>query len=100
MKKQVDGNTACSRVAYLFSEICSIYPITPSSTMASNIDYLTSTNLKNIYGSIPKVIEMQSEAGAAGAMHGALLSGSLSSTFTASQGLLLMVPNMYKMAGE
>ena len=100
MKKQVDGNTACSRVAYLFSEICSIYPITPSSTMASNIDYLTSTNLKNIYGSIPKVIEMQSEAGAAGTMHGALLSGSLSSTFTASQGLLLMVPNMYKMAGE
>ena len=100
MKKQVDGNTACSKVAYLFSEICSIYPITPSSTMASNIDYLTSTNLKNIYGSVPKVIEMQSEAGAAGCMHGALLSGSLSSTFTASQGLLLMVPNMYKMAGE
>ena len=100
MKKQVDGNTACSRVAYLFSEICSIYPITPSSTMASNIDYLTNTDLKNIYGSKPKVIEMQSEAGAAGCMHGALLSGSLSSTFTASQGLLLMIPNMYKMAGE
>jgi len=100
MKKQVDGNTAASRIAYLFSEICSIYPITPSSTMASNVDYLTSTGLKNIFGDIPRVIEMQSEAGAAGAMHGALLSGSLASTFTASQGLLLMIPNMYKMAGE
>ena len=100
MKKQVDGNTACSKVAYLFSAICSIYPITPSSTMASNVDYLTNTVLKNIFGSVPKVIEMQSEAGAAGAMHGALLSGSLASTFTASQGLLLMIPNMYKMAGE
>ena len=100
MKKQVDGNTACSKVAYLFSEICSIYPITPSSTMASNVDYLTNSNLKNIYNSKPRVIEMQSEAGAAGTMHGALLSGSLASTFTASQGLLLMIPNMYKMAGE
>jgi len=100
MKKQVDGNTACSRVAYLFSEICSIYPITPSSTMASNVDYLTNTDLKNIFNSKPKVIEMQSEAGAAGTLHGALLSGSLASTFTASQGLLLMIPNMYKMAGE
>jgi len=100
MKKQVDGNVACSKVAYLFSEICSIYPITPSSTMASNVDYLTNTNLTNIFNSKPKVIEMQSEAGAAGTMHGALLSGSLASTFTASQGLLLMIPNMYKMAGE
>jgi len=100
MKKQVDGNTACSKVAYLFSEICSIYPITPSSTMASNVDYLTHTDLKNIFNSKPKVIEMQSEAGAAGAMHGALLSGSLATSFTASQGLLLMIPNMYKMAGE
>ncbi len=100
MKKQVDGNTACSKVAYLFSEICSIYPITPSSPMASNIDNLTHSDLKNLYGSTPKVIEMQSEAGAAGTLHGALLSGSLSSTFTASQGLLLMIPNMYKIAGE
>ncbi|MBQ8902067.1 MAG: hypothetical protein IJY87_03245 [Bacilli bacterium] len=100
MKKQVDGNTACSNIAYLFSEICSIYPITPSSTMASNVDYLTNTDLKNIYNSKPRVIEMQSEAGAAGTMHGALLSGSLASTFTASQGLLLMIPNMYKIAGE
>lgn len=100
MKKQVDGNNAASRIAYLFSEICSIYPITPSSTMASNVDYLANTDLKNIFGDKPRVIEMQSEAGAAGAMHGALLSGSLASTFTASQGLLLMIPNMYKMAGE
>ena len=96
----VDGNMACSKVAYLFSEICSIYPITPSSPMASNIDLLTHSDLNNLYDSKPKVIEMESEAGAAGAMHGALLTGSLASTFTASQGLLLMVPNMYKMAGE
>ena len=67
MKKQIDGNTACSNIAYLFSEICSIYPITPSSTMASNIDFLTHTDLKNLFNSKPKVIEMQSEAGAAGA---------------------------------
>ena len=100
MKKIVDGNSACSKIAYYFSEVCSIYPITPSSPMASNIDLLTATNLLNIFNYKPKVIEMQSEAGAAGAMHGALLSGSLASTFTASQGLLLMIPNMYKMAGE
>ena len=100
MKKIVDGNAACSKIAYYFSEICSIYPITPSSPMAANIDTLTGTNLLNIFNSKPKVIEMESEAGAAGAMHGALLSGSLASTFTASQGLLLMIPNMYKIAGE
>ena len=100
MKKIVDGNAACSKVAYYFSEVCSIYPITPSSPMAANIDTLTGTNLLNIFNDKPKVLEMESEAGAAGAMHGALLSGSLASTFTASQGLLLMIPNMYKMAGE
>ena len=100
MKKQVDGNSACSRVAYLFSEVCSIYPITPSSTMASNVDALTKKKKKNIFNDKPRVVEMQSEAGAAGALHGALLSGSLASTFTASQGLLLMIPNMYKIAGE
>ncbi len=100
MLKQVDGNGACSKVAYFFSEVCSIYPITPSSPMASNVDYLTNTEMKNLFNSKPQVIEMQSEAGAAGAMHGALLSGSLASTFTASQGLLLMIPNMYKIAGE
>ncbi len=100
MKKIVDGNSACSRIAYYFSEVCSIYPITPSSPMASNIDNLTSTDLLNLFNDKPKVLEMESEAGAAGAMHGALLSGSLASTFTASQGLLLMLPNMYKIAGE
>ncbi len=100
MKITVDGNMACSKIAYLFSEICSIYPITPSSPMASNIDLLSHSELKNLYGVKPKVIEMESEAGASGTMHGALLTGSLASTFTASQGLLLMIPNMYKMAGE
>ncbi|MBE6140313.1 MAG: pyruvate:ferredoxin (flavodoxin) oxidoreductase [Firmicutes bacterium] len=100
MKKIVDGNSACSRIAYLFSEICSIYPITPSSPMAANIDALTNTSLLNLFNDKPKVVEMESEAGAAGAFHGALLSGSLASTFTASQGLLLMIPNMYKIAGE
>ncbi len=100
MKKIVDGNLACSKVAYLFSEVCSIYPITPSSPMASNIDDLTHSKLNNIFGYKPVVMEMQSEAGAAGTMHGSLLTGSLTSTFTASQGLLLMLPNMYKMAGE
>ncbi len=100
MKKQVDGNTACSKIAYLFSEICSIYPITPSSPMASNVDFLTHSDLNNLFNSKPKVIEMQSEAGASGTMHGALLTGSLATTFTASQGLLLMLPNMYKIAGE
>lgn len=100
MKKIVDGNTACSKIAYYFSEVCSIYPITPSSPMAANIDYLTGTNLLNIFNAKPKVVEMQSEAGAAGALHGALLTGSLASTFTASQGLLLMISNMYKIAGE
>ena len=97
--KICDGNKACSDIAYYFSEICSIYPITPSSPMASNIDFLTHDR-KNLFSSPVKVLEMQSEAGAAGAFHGALLSGSLASTYTASQGLLLMIPNMYKIAGE
>ena len=99
MYKIVDGNKACSEVAYLFSEICSIYPITPSSPMAANIDNLVAKK-KNLFNEEVSVIEMQSEAGAAGCMHGALISGSLASTFTASQGLLLMIPNMYKIAGE
>lgn len=96
----MDGNKACSKVAYLFSEVCAIYPITPSSPMAENIDYLSHTDLNNLYNSKPEVVEMESEMGAAGALHGALLSGSLATTFTASQGLLLMIPNMYKIAGE
>ncbi len=100
MKKIVDGNIACSSVAYLFSEVSSIYPITPSSPMASNFDNLKNHGVKNLWDEEPSIIEMESEAGAAGAMHGALLSGSLATTFTASQGLLLMIPNMYKMAGE
>ena len=97
--KICDGNKACSDIAYFFSEISSIYPITPSSPMASNVDSLSHEKL-NLFASPVKVIEMQSEAGAAGAFHGALISGSLASTFTASQGLLLMIPNMYKIAGE
>ena len=99
MKMIIDGNGACSKVAYYFSEICSIYPITPSSPMASNVDALSHKE-KNIFDTSVKVVEMQSEAGAAGTMHGALITGSLATTFTASQGLLLMIPNMYKMAGE
>ena len=97
--KICDGNKACSDIAYFFSEISSIYPITPSSPMASNIDALSHNKL-NLFGAPVKLIEMQSEAGAAGTLHGALISGSLASTFTASQGLLLMIPNMYKIAGE
>lgn len=100
MKKVMDANKMCSNIAYLFSEVASIYPITPSSTMASNIDFLNQTDKLNLYNNKVKVVEMQSEAGAAGAMHGALITGSLATTFTASQGLLLMLPNMYKMAGE
>jgi len=98
--KIVDGNKACSKIAYLFSEVCAIYPITPSSPMAEHIDYLSHTDLNNLYNFKPEVVEMESEMGAAGALHGALISGSLGSTFTASQGLLLMIPNMYKIAGE
>lgn len=100
MKKVMDGNTAASMIAYKFSDISCIYPITPSSPMASNMDAENARGEKNLFGSGVEVIEMQSEAGAAGALHGALLSGSLASTFTASQGLLLMIPNMYKIAGE
>ena len=100
MYKIIDGNKACADVAYLFSEIASIYPITPSSPMAAEVDVLSHSDRKNLFNDDVKVIEMQSEAGAAGTMHGALLAGSLATTFTASQGLLLMIPNMYKMAGE
>ena len=100
MKKVMDANKMCSNIAYLFSEVAAIYPITPSSPMASNIDYLNHTEKRNLYNQHVKLIEMQSEAGASGAMHGALITGSLATTFTASQGLLLMLPNMYKMAGE
>ena len=101
MKKiTIDGNGICSRMAYLFTEVSGIYPITPSSTMAENVDKMSSNKEKNIFGDTVKVVEMQSEAGAAGLIHGALEAGTLATTFTASQGLLLMIPNMYKMSGE
>ncbi|MDN6593161.1 2-oxoacid:acceptor oxidoreductase family protein, partial [Acidipropionibacterium jensenii] len=95
-----DGNTAAASVAYRCSELCSIYPITPSSPMAETADEWSSAKRVNIWGDIPTVMEMQSEGGAAGALHGALQGGALTTTFTASQGLLLMIPNMYKIAGE
>ena len=95
-----DGNQAASGIAYLFSEHAAIYPITPSSTMAENIDEWAAQGKKNLWGETVKVTEMQSEGGAAGAVHGSLQAGALTSTFTASQGLLLMIPNMYKIAGE
>ncbi|MGM0385488.1 MAG: pyruvate:ferredoxin (flavodoxin) oxidoreductase [Actinomycetota bacterium] len=100
MNSIVDGNEAAASVAYRLNELCSIYPITPSSTMAELADEWTSKHRKNVYGTVPTVVEMQSEGGAAGALHGALQGGALSTTFTASQGLLLMIPNMFKIAGE
>ena len=95
-----DGNYAASHIAYMFSEVSAIYPITPSSTMAEYIDEWSAQGRKNIFGEVVKVTEMQSEGGAAGAVHGSLQAGALTTTFTASQGLLLMIPNMYKIAGE
>ena len=96
----IDGNEAAASAAYRLNELCSIYPITPSSTMAELADEWSAQQRRNVYGTVPTVIEMQSEGGAAGALHGALQGGALSTTFTASQGLLLMIPNMYKIAGE
>ena len=96
----IDGNEAAASVAYRLNEVCCIYPITPSSAMAELADDWSSAERPNIWGSVPTVVEMQSEGGAAGALHGALQSGALTTTFTASQGLLLMIPNMYKVAGE
>ena len=95
-----DGNYAAAHVAYMFSEVAAIYPITPSSTMAELVDEWAAQGRRTIFGETVKVVEMQSEAGAAGAVHGSLQSGALTSTFTASQGLLLMIPNMYKISGE
>ncbi len=95
-----DGNYAAAYIAYMFSEVAAIYPITPSSTMAEYVDEWAANQKKNIFGETVQVVEMQSEAGAAGAVHGSLQSGALTSTYTASQGLLLMIPNMYKIAGE
>ncbi len=98
--KTMDGNTAAAHVAYAFSEVSAIYPITPSSPMAESMDEWVSQGRRNIFGETVKIVEMESEAGAAGAVHGAITAGSYTTTFTASQGLLLMIPNMYKLAGE
>ncbi|HKY19906.1 MAG TPA: pyruvate:ferredoxin (flavodoxin) oxidoreductase [Vicinamibacterales bacterium] len=96
----IDGNEACAGIAYQLSDVIAIYPITPSSSMAEAADAWAASGKPNLWGSVPTVVEMQSEGGAAGAVHGALQAGSLATTFTASQGLLLMIPNMYKIAGE
>lgn len=98
--KIMDGNEAAAYIAYKTSEVCAIYPITPSSTMGEFCDEWSAASIKNVFGEVPRVMEMQSEGGAAGAIHGSLQGGTLSSTFTCSQGLLLMIPNMYKIAGE
>ncbi|MCI8762215.1 MAG: pyruvate:ferredoxin (flavodoxin) oxidoreductase, partial [Oscillospiraceae bacterium] len=98
--KTMDGNTAAAHVSYAFTEVAGIYPITPSSPMADNVDQWAAAGRKNIFGQTVKVVEMQSEAGAAGTVHGSLAAGALTTTYTASQGLLLMIPNMYKIAGE
>ncbi|MGN0317650.1 MAG: pyruvate:ferredoxin (flavodoxin) oxidoreductase [Lachnospira sp.] len=100
VKHSMDGNTAAAHVAYAYTEVAGIYPITPSSPMADYVDQWSAAGRKNIFGSTVKVVEMESEAGAAGTVHGSLGVGALTTTFTASQGLLLMIPNMYKIAGE
>ncbi|MBO5299093.1 MAG: pyruvate:ferredoxin (flavodoxin) oxidoreductase, partial [Clostridia bacterium] len=99
-KISMDGNTAAAHVSYAFTDVAAIYPITPSSVMAELTDKWSADGQKNIFGDEVKVVEMQSEAGAAGAVHGSLSAGALTTTYTASQGLLLMIPNMYKIAGE
>ena len=96
----MDGNSAVAHVAYRVNEVCAIYPITPSSPMAELADEWTARGITNIWGNIPVIQEMQSEAGAAGAVHGSLQAGAMTTTFTASQGLMLMIPNMFKIAGE
>ena len=98
--KTLDANEAVARIAYALNEVIAIYPITPASPMGEWADAWSASGVKNLWGTVPSVIEMQSEGGAAGAIHGALQTGALSCTFTSSQGLLLMIPNMYKIAGE
>ena len=98
--KTMDGNNAAAHVSYAFTDVAAIYPITPSSVMAEVSDKWSADGRENIFGERVKVVEMQSEAGAAGTVHGSLAAGALTTTFTASQGLLLMIPNMYKIAGE
>ncbi|HRR05580.1 MAG TPA: hypothetical protein P5325_02130, partial [Candidatus Woesebacteria bacterium] len=99
-KVTIDGNEATAYTAYHCNEVCAIYPITPSSAMAEFADEWSAKGVKNIWGNVPDVVEMQSEGGAAGTVHGALQTGSLTTTFTASQVLMLMLPNMFKIAGE
>ncbi|HEO72002.1 MAG TPA: pyruvate:ferredoxin (flavodoxin) oxidoreductase, partial [Candidatus Hydrogenedentes bacterium] len=99
-KIMIDGNTAAATMAHATNEVCAIYPITPSSGMGEVADELSAEGKTNIFGTVPLVVEMQSEAGAAAAVHGSLTSGALTTTFTASQGLLLMIPTMFKVAGE
>ena len=98
--KTMDGNTAAAYVSYAFTDVAAIYPITPSSTMAEHVDEWATQGRKNIFGQTVRIVEMESEGGAAGAVHGSLQAGALTTTYTASQGLLLMIPNMYKIAGE
>ncbi|HEX9745858.1 MAG TPA: pyruvate:ferredoxin (flavodoxin) oxidoreductase, partial [bacterium] len=98
--ESIDGNTAATYIAYAFSDVAAIYPITPSSNMGEIADEMSAKGVLNLFGQRVKVSEMQSEAGAAGAVHGVLSQGGLATTFTASQGLLLMIPNMFKIAGE
>ena len=100
IKMTVDGNTAVSHIAYAFSDVAAIYPITPSSPMAEVADEWAAQGRTNLFGQKVRIAEMQSEGGAAGAVHGSLAAGALTTTFTASQGLLLMIPNMYKISGE
>ena len=98
--KTMDGNQAAAHASYAYTEVAAIYPITPSSVMPEHVDEWATEGRKNIFGQTVQVTEMQSEAGAAGAVHGSLAAGALTTTFTASQGLLLMIPNLYKVAGE
>ena len=98
--KTMDGNTAAAYVSYAFTDVAAIYPITPSSPMAEHVDEMSANGQKNLFGQQVRVIELESEAGAAGAVHGSLQAGALTTTYTASQGMLLMIPNMYKIAGE
>ena len=98
--KTMDGNAAAAYISYAFTDVAAIYPITPSTPMAENVDEWAAQGKKNLFGQQVRLMEMQSEAGAAGAVHGALQAGALTTTYTASQGLLLMIPNLYKIAGE
>ena len=98
--KTMDGNTAAAYVSYAFTDVAAIYPITPSSPMAEHVDEMAAKGVKNLFGQQVRIVELESEAGAAGAVHGSLQAGALTTTYTASQGMLLMIPNMYKIAGE